>query len=216
MRSVKFLIFFLVFFAGYVTIGISQTKSDSLNPGLSIDDAIVKNLDGAYCVIIVDDNGHTQQFNAKFNNGRITSIVIDGEPLPQKEWKDNVNLISEFVDYLSTSKQKVYKYQNVYELEAELKRDIDKLEKVIKDLELSRRFERFYNEELKDWMVNLEQELNNSGMINEIEQVLNELNEELDQFLNERRSYTEENIKKEGKIKDQAGHTSSEERKPKN
>lgn len=199
MRSVKFLIFCLVFFAGSVTIGISQTKSDSLNPGLSIEDAMVKDLDGAYSVIFIDDNGQTQQFNAKFNNGRITSIVIDGEPLPQKEWKDNVNLISEFVAYLSTSKQKVYKYQNVYEFEAELKRDIDKLEKVIKELELSRRFEKFYNEELKDWMVNLERELNNSGMINEIEQVLNELNEELDKFLNERSSYTEENIKKNEK-----------------
>ena len=168
MKIFKLIILFLGFFGSSVITGYSQTRIDSLNPGLSIEDSIVKDLDGAYSVVFIDDQGQTQQFNVKFSNGKITSIAIDGEPLPQKEWKDNKDLIIEFIGYLSPAKQKIYKYQNVYEFESKL----------------------------HDWMVNLEKELNNSDLIREIEQVLNELNKELDLFLVERKLYS----------KDQAGH----------
>jgi len=175
---------------GFLFISATELFSqNTLNPNIEISDIIVENLDGAYSVVSVLDNGDTQQFNIKFNNGKIISIVIDGEELEKSQWKDNTKLIVEYVNYLVPDKQKTYKYQDIYDLETDLKQDIEKLEKHIKELEISHRLDKFYEEEMKEWILELESELEDSEVLKEVEDVLENVMNELDRFLNERKEY---------------------------
>lgn len=175
---------------GFLFIFSNQLISqNSLNPDIKIQDHIVKSLDGTYSVVSVLDDGSTQQFNVKFDKGKIISIVIDGEELERSKWEKNTELISEYIDYLVPEKQKAYKYQDIYDLETELKDNLDNLEKHIRDLELSRRLDKFYDEEMKEWIIELEEELEDSEVLKEVEVVLEDVMKELDRFLIERKEY---------------------------
>lgn len=166
---------------------------------IKIENKRFQDLDGAFTVARVDENGESQQFNVKFNNGKIISIAINGEELPREQWVKNEKLITEYISYILPDEQKSYKHKSVYYLENDLKNDFDKLEKTIQELEISKRFEKFYNEELKQWMDNLEKELNKSEFFNEMEGILNELSKELDRFLEERKSYSKSACERECK-----------------
>lgn len=197
MKTHKILILAALLFSFTSFIGVSQTSDQKSK--INIENKEFQDLDGAYSVVSVNDEGKTQQFNIKFKKGKIVSIAIDGEELPRDKWLKKEKLIKEYISYIEPRNQKSYKYQDVYEFEKELKKDLEKLEKTIQELEISKRFEKFYNEELKHWMDELEHELNNSELIDEMEDVLKELSKELDRFLYERREYSkkDENKKKQ-------------------
>jgi len=179
-----------ILLCGFLFIFSNQLLSqNSLNPDINIKDNIVENLDGSYSVVSVLDDGSTQQFNIKFDKGKIISIAIDGQDLNRSKWEKNIILIAENIDFLAPDKQKTYKYQEIYNIETELKHDLDYLEKHIKDLELSRRLDKFYDEEMKEWILELEEELEDSEVLKEVELVLEDVKKELDRFLMERKEY---------------------------
>lgn len=188
MKSIILPFLLLIVYSAGLSAQDLQKKRNTDTEILSADQ-LVKNLDGAYSVVSIDQDGKTLQFNVKIKEGKISSIAIDGEELPRSQWKENEPLILKNLGYLNDDKPKSYKYEDVYELETEIRKDLKKLEKTIQDLEVSKRLDRFYDEELRDWMESLEKEMNQSEFIQDMEDVLNDLSKELDRFLEERKSY---------------------------
>ncbi|MBT3750625.1 MAG: hypothetical protein HN936_18445 [Bacteroidetes bacterium] len=167
----------------------SQAQENTKNPKLSITDDQVRDLNGAYSVISIDDDGKTQHINFKFDNGKLSSFVLNGNEIPQEDWAEYNHLLKEFITYLSPEDIKKHKYNEVFELEDELRQNIAKMEKTIKQLEISKRFELFYDNELKHWIKELEQELNESEFVQDMEAALDDLLHDLDDFLEQRKEY---------------------------
>ncbi len=168
------------------------SQNNSLNPQINIPDSIVKNFDGAYSVITIDDSGEAQQFNVRFKQGQITSVVLNGEEIPKEEWENKEKFILDQIRHLEAKHPKNYKYHEVYRLEEDLRRNIENLEKSLQELEISKRLDKFYEGELKSWMNSLEDELNKSDFVKEVESILDDLILELDRFISERKEFQQE------------------------
>jgi len=164
MKNILVGLSILLFVSSFNTYVYAQQES-TLNPALELADEAVKGLDGAYSVISKDDDGNTTHINVKFKNGKLTSFVLNGQEIPEKNWKEHETLISEYVAYLSPDESKSYKHKEVYDLEHDLRKDLERIERTVKELEVSRRIEAFYNHELKDFMESLERHLDESEFI---------------------------------------------------
>jgi hypothetical protein len=193
-KSTLFHLLTVLIFTFSSTIGgFSQIKKadNSLNPGLEIPDTKVEQLDGEYSVVKVD-NGIPRELSIKFNKGQIVSVFMNGQEIPRENWNDYRDTITEYVEYIEQQDPDPYKYKEWYQLEQDLKNDFNKLYKQIKDLEVPKKLKMFYNEEMRDWIEDLEKEINNSVIIQDLEEIFDELMIEIDEFLSERKEYLKE------------------------
>jgi len=174
----------------------ASSKSNKLNPGLNIPDDIVKELDGAYSIITVD-NGEPQELAIKFKEGRITTVVLNGQEIPKEKWSQYEKLIKEYIEYIDPGESSVYRYKDWHEIEYELKQDFKKLHNQIKELEINKKIKKFYDEEMREWVEELEKEINESELIEDMERIFDEFMNDLDEFLAERKAYFREMEEKE-------------------
>jgi hypothetical protein len=194
----KLLITLLVLLLGFNYNLLSQehqenqkVKQNKLNPGLNLDDAMVSNLDGAYSVITVN-NGETTELNIKFNNGRITTIIINGEEIPRDKWLEYEDLLLDYISYIDPDKPQKYRYKEWYDIEYELRQDLHRMHRQIRQLEINQRIKKFYDEEMREWVEELEEEINESEFINDLDEIFDDFIRDLDQFLAERKAYFNE------------------------
>ncbi len=188
-------VYFILGLSLFLGIACQQAKSQEkskLNPQLDIPDESLQELHGAYSVVNINDDGQTQHINVKFDHGKLVSFVLNGQELPQDQWAEHQDVIKEYIGYLSDDEAKTYKYKQVYDLEHDLRKDIEHMEQTIRQLEISKRLQSFYHHELKDLVDDLEKELNKSEFVQDMEKALDDLLKDMEQFLEERRLYWEE------------------------
>jgi len=173
-----------------VSASAQQTTTPyHLNPSLQIPDSLVDGLHGLYSVVHMSQDGNRESVAISFNHGTIESITVNNTVLPEAKWPEYQDLILNFIDQLDINSEKNYKYSEIYDWELRLRDDLRKLEKEVQELELGVKLHEFYRIEVLPRIKNLEEGLQNSGLVDEMDRMLNDLSKEMDQFLKERKEY---------------------------
>jgi len=182
-----------------LNINAQENKNEvknQLNPGLNIPDQKVSELDGSYSIITVED-GKPTELSIKFNQGKIVAVLIDGRLIPEENWKQYEELISEYISYIEPEEHKKYRYQDWYDLEYDLRKDLKNMEQQIRELEINKRIKRFYDEEMREWVEELEMEINESEALKDLDRYFENLIKDLEKFMKERKEYINEKEKEE-------------------